>query len=50
MSTSHVLGILAGIVFCGAFVLLVYLRHKNRNPGAGKFDERQMLGRGKAFQ
>ena len=50
MSTSYVLGILAEIVFCGAFVLLVYLRHKKKNPGAGEFDERQMLGRGKAFQ
>lgn len=50
MSTEYLLGVLVGIAFCGAFALLVYLRHKKQNPGADEFDERQMLARGKAFQ
>lgn len=50
MSTAYLMGIVVGIVFCGAFALLVHLRHKKQHPGADEFDERQLLARGKAFQ
>lgn len=46
----YLLGVVVGIVFAlAAFLISVYL-HKKKNPNTGKYDERQMVGRGKAFQ
>lgn len=46
----YLLGILFGIVFAlGAFLVAMLIRRK-RHPGGCKYDERQMVGRGKAFQ
>lgn len=47
---DYLLGLLFGIVFAlGAFLIAKLIRRK-RHPGGCKYDERQMVGRGKAFQ
>ena len=46
----YLLGVVVGIIFAlGAFFISMYL-HKKEHPNTGKYDERQMIGRGKAFQ
>ena len=46
----YYLGIIFGIIFALSFFLIVYFIRKKRHPNCGKYDERQMVGRGKAFQ
>ena len=43
-------GIIFGIFFALAAFLMARFIHKKRHPNSGKYDERQMAGRGKAFQ
>ncbi len=46
----YLLGVVVGVIFAlGVFFISLYL-HKKKHPNTGKYDERQMLGRGKAFQ
>ena len=46
----YLLGVIVGVIFAlGVFFISLYL-HKKKHPNTGKYDERQMLGRGKAFQ
>ena len=46
----YLLGVVVGVIFAlGVFFISMYL-HKKKHPNTGKYDERQMLGRGKAFQ
>ena len=43
-------GVIFGIIFAlGAFLIAYFIR-KKRHPNGCQYDERQMLGRGKAFQ
>ena len=46
----YLLGVVVGVIFAlGVFFISLYL-HKKKHPNTGKYDKRQMLGRGKAFQ
>ena len=46
----YYLGIIFGVLFAlGAFIIACFI-HKKRHPNTGKYDERQTLGRGRAFQ
>ena len=46
----YLLGVVVGVIFAlGVFFISLYL-HKKKHPNTGKYDERQMLGRGKAVQ
>ena len=46
----YYLGIIFGVLFAlGAFIIVCFI-HKKRHPNTGKYDERQTLGRGRAFQ
>ena len=46
----YYLGIIFGVLFTlGAFIIACFI-HKKRHPNTGKYDERQTLGRGRAFQ
>ena len=46
----YLLGIFFGIFFgLGVFILACFI-HKRRHPNSGKYDERQLADRGKAFQ
>ena len=46
----YLLGVIVGIIFAlGVFFISLYL-HKKKHPNTGKYDERQIIGRGKAFQ
>lgn len=46
----YYLGIVFGILFAVGVFLIAYFIRKKRHPNWGQYDERQMLGRGKAFQ
>ena len=46
----YTLGIIFGITLSLGAFLLAYFIHKKRHPNTGKYDERQTLGRGRAFQ
>lgn len=47
---DYLLGVIFGIIFAlAAFILARFIR-KKRHPNGCKYDERQMIGRGKAFQ
>ena len=46
----YLLGVVVGVIFAlGVFFISMYL-HKKKHPNTGKYDERQIIGRGKAFQ
>ena len=46
----YLLGVVVGVIFAlGVFFIRLYL-HKKKHPNTGKYDERQIIGRGKAFQ
>ena len=46
----YYLGIIFGVLFAlGAFIIACFI-HTQRHPNTGKYDERQTLGRGRAFQ
>lgn len=46
----YLLGVVVGVIIAlGAFFISMYL-HKKKHPNTGKYDERQIIGRGKAFQ
>ena len=46
----YYLGIAVGFLLAiGAFIVSLVI-HKRKHPNTGKYDERQMIGRGKAFQ
>ena len=46
----YLLGVVVGVIFAlGVFFISMYL-HKKKHPNTGKYDERQTLGRGRAFQ
>lgn len=45
----YYLGIIFGVLFAlGVFIIACFI-HKKRHPNTGKYDERQTLGRGRAF-
>lgn len=46
----YVLGVICGVVLALVVSLLVWRKFKNGNTPTGKYDERQIIGRGKAFQ
>lgn len=46
----YLLGIVFGIIFALAVFVISVVLHKKIHPNSGKYDERQMAGRGKAFQ
>lgn len=46
----YYLGIVFGILFALGIFIVAYFTHKRRHPNCGKYDERQVIGRGKAFQ
>ena len=46
----YYLGILFGITFALAAFLISVILHKKKHPNSGKYDERQLAARGKAFQ
>ena len=46
----YILGIICGVLFALVGVILAGRKFKKAHPNAGKYDERQIIGRGKAFQ
>lgn len=46
----YILGIIFGFTLSLGAFLLAYFIHKKRHPNTGKYDERQTLVRGRAFQ
>lgn len=50
MKAYYTLGILFGAVFTVVVCALLFAKKKNWHPGSSDFDERQQIGRGKAYQ
>ena len=46
----YLLGVIFGIVVALAAFIIGLILHKKKHPNSGKYDERQMAARGKAFQ
>lgn len=46
----YLLGVIFGIIFALAAFIISFILHKKKYPNSGKYDERQMVGRGRAFQ
>ena len=46
----YLLGVVVGIVFALAVFFISAYLHRKKHPETGKYDERQIIGRGKAFQ
>ena len=46
----YLLGVVVGIVFALAVFFIIAYLHRKKHPETGKYDERQIIGRGKAFQ
>ena len=46
----YLLGVIFGIIFALVAFIISFILHKKKYPNSGKYDERQMVGRGKAFQ
>lgn len=46
----YILGVVFGIIIAVGAALIVYWKAKKANPNMNKYDERQTVGRGKAFQ
>lgn len=46
----YMLGFIFGIVFAIGIALIAWNIRRKLHPNSGKYDERQMIGRGKAFQ
>lgn len=50
MKAHYTLGILFGAVFTAVVCALLFAKKRNWHPGSSDFDERQQIGRGKAYQ
>lgn len=46
----YFLGVIFGILFALAAAVIAWFIHLKKHPNSGKYDERQVAGRGKAFQ
>lgn len=46
----YILGIIFGILFALSIAFISWSIHRKVHPNSGKYDERQLVGRGKAFQ
>lgn len=48
--SAYMLGVTAGITFGLIIIVCAWFWRRRKNPDWNKFDERQIVGRGKAFQ
>lgn len=46
----YILGVIFGIITALGIAAIVWMVHRKLRPNSGKYDERQIAGRGKAYQ